>query len=298
MTREEPLRGQCLCGEVRYEASGPVGEMWYCHCRECRKASGAGFGTWIAAHGVRWLAGEERVVRVASSGGLTRAFCAQCGTVLPALRAAGGALLPAGGLDRVGAQRPSCHAFVAGRAPWLPVCDGDLPAFAGSRDEGNGAPGRLGTGAPAARAADEPVPGSCLCGAVAFTVSPPLFALRVCHCSRCRRRGGSSWFAGLAGSRGSLSFLRGEDRTRRWHMPGTRYFTACFCGECGTGVPSVLDHGTFIAAGTLDDDPRTRIRCHVFYGSRAPWVAIEDGLPRFEAFTPPDFDWRTAPGAA
>jgi hypothetical protein len=112
----EHLRGHCLCGEVRYEATGPAGDMWYCHCGNCCKSSGA-VGVWIETRGVRWLSGEDRVVRRATSPTLTRAFCSQCGTVLPAQRAGdGGALLPAGGLENVGRPAPR-RACLRQRAP-------------------------------------------------------------------------------------------------------------------------------------------------------------------------------------
>lgn len=35
--------GQCLCGTVRYRVTGPLGEVRYCHCRMCRRATGSAF---------------------------------------------------------------------------------------------------------------------------------------------------------------------------------------------------------------------------------------------------------------
>jgi hypothetical protein len=32
--------GSCLCGRVRYEVTGDIGDFGYCHCTSCRKASG------------------------------------------------------------------------------------------------------------------------------------------------------------------------------------------------------------------------------------------------------------------
>ena len=136
------------------------------------------------------------------------------------------------------------------------------------------------------------VPGSCLCGAVGWEVEPPLFAMRVCHCSRCRRRSGSSYFVGLGCGAASLHWRRGEQLIRSWQMPGTRFYKPHFCAVCGTPVPSVLGHGTFLAAATLDGDPGIRIRCHIYYGSRASWLNVADGVARFDEFTPPDFDWK------
>src|SRR5947208_1769811 len=41
------LTGRCLCGGVRYEIDGEIGSVVYCHCSQCRRAS----GTALAAEG-------------------------------------------------------------------------------------------------------------------------------------------------------------------------------------------------------------------------------------------------------
>ncbi|MFT5696287.1 MAG: hypothetical protein ACI9QQ_002267, partial [Myxococcota bacterium] len=43
------IRGSCLCGSVRYEISGKLSPIQYCHAQRCRKASGAAFATEAAA---------------------------------------------------------------------------------------------------------------------------------------------------------------------------------------------------------------------------------------------------------
>lgn len=32
--------GSCLCTAVQYEVSGPLRSVLYCHCEQCRRASG------------------------------------------------------------------------------------------------------------------------------------------------------------------------------------------------------------------------------------------------------------------
>ncbi|MFZ1295272.1 MAG: GFA family protein [Pseudomonadales bacterium] len=292
-SRQGMLHGQCLCGEVRYEASGAGGAMWYCHCRACRKSSGVGFATWIEAPGIRWLAGEQQVTRFSASPALVRAFCERCGSVLPALAAHGGsALLPAGGLEDTGARQPCCHAHASERVAWLPVWNDALPQYPGPRGQGDPIDPQSEDALPDARLSPATVPGSCLCGAVGWAVEPPLFAMRVCHCSRCRRRSGSSYFVGLACGASSLHWRSGEQLVRSWQMPGTRFYKVFFCTVCGAAVPSATAHGTFLSAGTLDDDPGIRASCHIYYGSRAPWISTADGMVRFDEFTPPDFAWK------
>jgi len=39
------ISGSCLCGKVRYEISGQVGDIVHCHCQTCRKAHGSAFSS-------------------------------------------------------------------------------------------------------------------------------------------------------------------------------------------------------------------------------------------------------------
>lgn len=36
------LTGSCLCGAVKYEATGVATRFLHCHCSRCRKATGTG----------------------------------------------------------------------------------------------------------------------------------------------------------------------------------------------------------------------------------------------------------------
>lgn len=287
------LRGRCLCGAVRYGATGPARDMWYCHCRACAKETGSGFGTWIEVPGVDWESGAgERRKRADEAGGWLRSHCAICASRLPGERADGtAALLPAGGLEAVHGLRPTHHEFTADRLPWLPAL-ASLPAFPAARDpaDRSRAASRL-EPTPAPRAPELPVRGSCLCGAIAFELASPPFAMRVCHCSRCRRRSGSSYFVALACAPSGLRFLSGEASIRRWQHPEAARYAVSSCAECGGPAPSAIGQSVFVNAGTLDTDPGVRTRAHLFHDSRAPWIGVADGLPRFAAYPPQGFDW-------
>jgi hypothetical protein len=73
--------GGCLCGELRYEASGEPKASGHCYCCDCRKASGSGFIPFMAfpASAVR-LTGETRIYesRAANGNTATRNFCPFC----------------------------------------------------------------------------------------------------------------------------------------------------------------------------------------------------------------------------
>ena len=79
---DKTITGGCMCGAVRYEASGPPLGVGHCHCHSCRHHTGAPVVTFVAfsAERVRFTKGERRIY--ASSPGVGRAFCDQCGSSL------------------------------------------------------------------------------------------------------------------------------------------------------------------------------------------------------------------------
>ena len=78
------LTGSCLCGSVRFRIDGELGPAGYCHCSQCRKASGSAFA---ANAPVRrkyhsFTRGEGSIREFESSPGKFRAFCCHCGSPL------------------------------------------------------------------------------------------------------------------------------------------------------------------------------------------------------------------------
>ena len=75
-------QGGCQCGAARFEVTGAPAFISNCHCRACRKATGAAFSTWVGfkAENVRWLTDEPSFYE--SSKGVARGYCAKCGTPL------------------------------------------------------------------------------------------------------------------------------------------------------------------------------------------------------------------------
>jgi hypothetical protein len=63
--------GQCLCGKVQYEVSGSLGEVRYCHCTRCRRATGSAFSAnaRIPALCFTLLAGQDWGPRVRRKAG-------------------------------------------------------------------------------------------------------------------------------------------------------------------------------------------------------------------------------------
>lgn len=72
-------KGGCLCGAVRYEAEAEPKWVSHCHCRMCRKQTGALIGTYVGfpAGSVRFTG--EAPTRFRSSDDVERSFCPRCG---------------------------------------------------------------------------------------------------------------------------------------------------------------------------------------------------------------------------
>jgi hypothetical protein len=79
-----PLTGGCACEAIRYETTTEPVVMFHCHCRDCQRASGGPFTSFVIvpAEAFRLLQGSVRLHDSPSHrGGKThRGFCADCGS--------------------------------------------------------------------------------------------------------------------------------------------------------------------------------------------------------------------------
>lgn len=116
------LTGGCLCGHIRFAASGVPLYPHSCSCRMCQRHSGAPALVWVTypAQAVAWTGpgGAPAVWR--SSDLSCRAFCPVCGGTLGALDDAGTVGLVSGAFDRVSLQalKPVSHSYRASRPRW------------------------------------------------------------------------------------------------------------------------------------------------------------------------------------
>ena len=126
------LHGGCLCGGVRYEISGNLGQAENCHCSMCRKNSGSAFipAAQVASKDFKWTKGENLLASYASSPGAKRMFCKNCGSPLAGSNEAMKEILflYMGSLDEDPGVRPEVHIFVGSKAPWFEITD-KLPQF-------------------------------------------------------------------------------------------------------------------------------------------------------------------------
>jgi hypothetical protein len=81
----ERHRGRCLCGAVVYELQGPLRDVLFCHCVECRRWGGHAAAmtavpderlVLIRDTGLRWIDSPNSELHA------RRGFCGECGSGL------------------------------------------------------------------------------------------------------------------------------------------------------------------------------------------------------------------------
>lgn len=126
------ITGSCLCGSVRFQITGKIGPVGYCHCAQCRKASGTAFAANadVRRSAVSFEAGLDGVREYESSPGKFRAFCARCGSPIYSRTAGNEDRLRVrlGLLDDDPGRRGLAHCWVGSKAPWFVIAD-QLPQF-------------------------------------------------------------------------------------------------------------------------------------------------------------------------
>lgn len=119
--------GRCRCGAVRFGFDAAPSFASYCHCDDCRRATGAPVTAFVGvrASAVTWRGAPP--ARFAN-GPVKRWFCATCGSPLGYHddRVPERSYFYTGAMDRPADYPPTHHAFGGDRLPWFHLAD-DLP---------------------------------------------------------------------------------------------------------------------------------------------------------------------------
>jgi hypothetical protein len=113
--------GGCFCGAVRFRVEGDASMLAMCHCSMCRRVSGAPAVAWA-------MFSQEQVTITgtpahhASSPGVERGHCAQCGTTLSftADFLPGLIDLTVASFDAPESLPPAFEYWTANRISWMP----------------------------------------------------------------------------------------------------------------------------------------------------------------------------------
>jgi len=120
--------------------------------------------------------------------------------------------------------------------------------------------------------------GSCICGAVSFTVEGSLNPPDGCHCTICRKHSGH-YFSGTDVKREAVTII-GEDSIT-WYQ-SSETVRRGFCSTCGSSLffdPPKRDW-IGIAMGAFDTPTNTKLGVHIFVADKGDYYDIADGLPQ------------------
>ena len=133
------IEGGCLCGAVRYRASAAPTTSMLCHCRSCRRATGASPVAWVTFARDAFAIVHGNAARHASSPRVMREHCARCSTQLTWATADAPDIIDITtcSLDDANAFPPTYHAWLEHSPTWLKFDDG-LPGYPRSRAESEG----------------------------------------------------------------------------------------------------------------------------------------------------------------
>ncbi len=122
------LLGECLCGSVSFELSGPLRNIVSCYCSECRKTS----GNYVSATSVK-----EKQIHFIDQSGLAwfkndlanRGFCQLCGSSLFWKQLENGEVsVMAGCLEADTGLKVKSHLFVADKSDFHEIA-GNAPQY-------------------------------------------------------------------------------------------------------------------------------------------------------------------------
>ncbi|MCW6509945.1 GFA family protein [Lichenifustis flavocetrariae] len=122
------------------------------------------------------------------------------------------------------------------------------------------------------------IEGGCLCGACRYETHAAPMNVRACHCHRCQKATGASFYARVMVPldsvimRGPLGWFGAENGVRRG-----------FCTLCGTSLASERQSANTIglAMGSLDQPDRFEPTEHIWTSSKQAWLKLDDGRSQY-----------------
>jgi hypothetical protein len=127
------IAGGCLCGKVRYSATGDPAFVGVCHCKDCQKFTGSAFSVIIGVPKAA-LKVEGRLgtyVKTGDSGkAIERRFCPECGSSIADEASAlpDVVMLGTGTLDDASWVKPVMQIYCDSAQPWVHL-EGQMQSF-------------------------------------------------------------------------------------------------------------------------------------------------------------------------
>lgn len=129
---------------------------------------------------------------------------------------------------------------------------------------------------------DDQITGSCLCGAVQYTVTGKLRDVINCHCSLCRKFHGH-YAAYTSAPHGKVQ-IKNENDSLAWYQGINNHARRGFCVICGSSLFWDLENSDTIciAAGTLDQPTGLSTTTDIYVADKADYYHLSSQLEKFE----------------
>lgn len=124
--------GGCRCGGVRFSASAEPHHVSYCHCKDCRRATGAAVVVFVG-FAVDEVTFDGSTLKIFQNGPVARSFCSECGSPIAYTdsRIGDRIYFYLGVMDAPQNYTPTRHAHIGSQLPFLHIAD-DLPRASGT----------------------------------------------------------------------------------------------------------------------------------------------------------------------
>jgi hypothetical protein len=117
------LKGQCLCGDVKFELLDDFKAFFQCHCSQCQRLTGSAFASnlFTQPDNIEWTSGEDAISCYEHpTREFSKSFCKTCGSAVPFINKRNTSLVvPAGSLLDKPSLPPQANIFTAEEAHWL-----------------------------------------------------------------------------------------------------------------------------------------------------------------------------------
>jgi hypothetical protein len=127
--------------------------------------------------------------------------------------------------------------------------------------------------------------GSCLCGAIRYSLSAPITELRVCHCTHCQKASGTGASVNAPLPTSAFKLTQGRLKRHTGKADSGRTLYRFFCGDCGSPIYSQRETAPetmVLRVGTLDNPGPMKITAHIWTRSARPWSHIDPSAKQFE----------------
>jgi hypothetical protein len=129
--------------------------------------------------------------------------------------------------------------------------------------------------------AEQQFTGSCLCGALSFQVRDPKWCAN-CHCSMCRKIHGAAYVTWVGFAREHFLIIKGEEHLNQYRSSAGAQRGSCdVCGSQIFFQSERWPDEIHVTRASLSDEVDLHPQAHYFFDDRAPWVQINDALPRY-----------------